>query len=99
MHKVGVKYILRLSTQDLLPCFEYLLSGECSFLKQEVSQLSKTPTPEANMCKGAGQGSACTSSAAVTNLPSFCVPLRWVCACHSSQPPEGAMMMAGGLLH
>lgn len=50
------------------------------------------------MCKGAGQGGACTSSASMTNLHTFCVPLSWVHACHSPQSPEGAMMMAGGLL-
>lgn len=39
---------LHLSTQDLLPSFDHLLSGEGSFLKQEVSQVRKTPPPEGN---------------------------------------------------
>lgn len=51
------------------------------------------------MCKRAGQDSACTSSAALTNLHTFCVPLRWVHACHSPQLPDSARMMAGALLH
>lgn len=47
---------LDLSTQDLLPGFEHLLSGEGSFFKQEVSQLPKTSPPEGNTCvRGLGK--------------------------------------------
>lgn len=54
--KLELSRSLDVSTQNLLPCFEYLLSGESSFLKQEVSQLPKTPPPEGNTCvRGLGK--------------------------------------------
>lgn len=76
--KLELNRSLNLSTQDLFPCFEYLLSGKGSFLKQEESQLPKTPPPEGNTCvRGLGKAVLAQSSAAMRNLHAFCVMFFW----------------------